>query len=274
MNTLRFASCLVVSFVLLISACAPATPNLQEQEPSPTSELIPVTPVESAIAPGNPTAAPLDDILESHTVTFETPDGASLTGELYGSGETAVIFSVMGSCKQGWRELAQQTAAQGLMALIYEWRDCSGPGQVDETALSRNFLNDTRGAIDFVREQGASEIILAGASLGGLASAKLAIESEASGLIVFASPVGISRWDFEIEAADLDTDIPKLFLIADKDTVVPLASARALYDLAAEPREWQTYPGFEHGTDLLEREHGEDAAQRILEFILTVAPEN
>jgi alpha-beta hydrolase superfamily lysophospholipase len=215
--------------------------------------------------------APLEDIIEFHTVTFETPDGATLAGELYGSGTTAVVFSVMGSCKQGWRELAQQTAAQGLMALTYEWRDCSGPGRVDETELSRNFLNDTRGAIDFVREQGASEVILAGASLGGLASAKLAIESGASGLIVFASPVGIPRWDFEIEAADLATDIPKLFLIADNDTVVPLASSRALYDLAAEPKEWQIYHGFEHGTDLLEREHGEEAQQRILQFILTIA---
>lgn len=270
MNTLRFTSCLLVSFMLLISACAPATPGLPEREPSPTSTPIPVTPVESAFAPGNPTAAPPDDILESHIVTFETPDGATLTGELYGSGETAVIFSVMGNCKQGWSELAQQTAAQGLMALTYEWRDCVGPGRVDETELSRNFLNDARGAIDFVREQGASEIILAGASLGGLASAKLAIESDASGLIVFASPVGISRWDFEIEAADLDTDIPKLFLTAESDTVVPLASSRALYDLAAEPKEWQTYPGFEHGTDLFEREHGEAAAQRILDFIRVV----
>jgi esterase/lipase len=177
----------------------------------------------------------------------------------------------MGNCKQGWRELAQQTAAQGLMALTYVWRDCSETGRVDEQALSQNFLNDARGAIDFVREQGAERIILAGASLGGLASAKLAKEADASGLIVFASPVGIPQWDFEIEAADLDSDIPKLFLTAENDTVVPLASSQALYELAAEPREWQTYPGYEHGTDLFGQENGEEAAQRILQFILVTA---
>jgi uncharacterized protein len=274
MDKLRFISCLVLSFLLVAGACTSPVPTATpapNQVASPTIEPSPVTPVESAFAPGKPTAAPPEDIIESHTVTFETPDGATLNGELYGTGTTAVIFSVMGSCKQGWRELARQTAAQGLMALTYEWRDCSGPGRVDETELSRNFLNDTRGAIEFVREQGASSVILAGASLGGLASAKLAVESDASGLIIFASPVGIPRWDFAVEAADLNTEIPKLFLTADNDTVVPLASARALYDLAAEPKEWQVYHGFEHGTDLLERKHGEKAARRILEFILAVA---
>jgi alpha-beta hydrolase superfamily lysophospholipase len=230
-----------------------------------------VTPVESAFAPGDPTAAPLDDILERHTVTFDTPDGATIRGELYGSGRTAVIFSVMGNCQPGWRDFAQLTAAQGLMALTYVWRDCGPSGPRDEARLRENFLNDTRGAIDFMREQGAETIILAGASLGGLASAKLAIESGASGLIVFASPIEIPEWDFRIESAELDTHIPKLFLTAEDDPVVSQDAARALYDLAAQPKEWQTYPGREHGTDVFGSEVGEEVQQRILQFILAIA---
>ena len=262
---------------LIASACtaspttAPTiTPGLS-QEPSQTPGTLILTPVESAFAPDDPTTAPLDDIIASHTVTFDTPDGGTVTGELYGSGETAVIFSVMGNCRPGWRELAQLTAAQGLMALTYQWRDCGPSGPLNERQMSQNFVNDTRGAIDFVRERGAERIILAGASLGGLASAKLAIESGADGLIVFASPAEIPQWDFKIEPADLDTDIPKLFLTAENDTVVPLASSQALFDLAAEPKEWQTYPGTAHGTDLFDQENGEAARQRILEFILAVA---
>jgi hypothetical protein len=64
-----------------------------------------ITPVESAFAPGDPTAAPLEEILKTHQVTFETPDGATITGELYGSGKTAVIFSVMGNCKPAGENL-------------------------------------------------------------------------------------------------------------------------------------------------------------------------
>jgi esterase/lipase len=140
--------------------------------------------------------------------------------------------------------------------------------------MSQNFLNDARGAIEYVRDQGAGEIILVGASLGGLASAKLAIESGASGLVVFASPAEIPQWDFQIESADLDTDIPKLFLTAENDHVVPLADSQTLYDLAAEPKEWQTYSGTSHGTDLFDKEHGAEAQQRILNFILAVAAQN
>ena len=202
--------------------------------------------------------------------TFETPDGATITGELYGSGSTAVIFSVMGNCKPGWREFAQLTAAQGLMTFTYQWRGCRGVGSSNETELKK-FVDDLRGAINFMRAQGAERLILVGASLGGVASAKLAVESQASGIVVFASPIAISQWGFEVEAADLNTDIPKLFMIADSDNVVSLTDARALFDIATEPKEWQTYPSTAHGTDLFETEHQQAVQNRMLEFILMVA---
>jgi alpha-beta hydrolase superfamily lysophospholipase len=276
MGKMLLASRLILPSMLILSACgtapatAPTTASTPLPDPLSTRTSITLTPVESAFAPANPTAAPLDDIIATHSVTFDTPDGATITGELYGSGKTAVIFSVMGNCKPGWREFAGLTAAQGLMALTYPWRDCRDSGPINEAELRRNFVNDARGAVNFVREQGAEKIILAGASLGGIASAKLAIESQASGLIVFASPPEIPQWGFKIEASELNTDIPKLFLTAEKDNVVSINASRALYDLAAEPKEWQTYPGSEHGTDLFRTEIGEEVKLRILEFILTV----
>ena len=266
----------LLPLALILSACsampgpAPTITSAPRQEPSLTNVSLPVTPVESALAPENPTAAPSDDIIESHSVSFETPDGATITGELYGSGKTAVVFSVMGNCKPGWRAFAQLTAAQGLMALTYPWRGCRQSGLAEQDELQK-FVDDTRGAIDFVREQGAERIILAGASLGGLASAKLAIESGAGGLIVVASPPSIPEWGFEMEAADLNTDIPKLFITAEDDPTVPASAARELHDLATEPKEWQTYPENKHGTDIFETESGEAMQARILEFILRIA---
>ena len=275
MKKFHFALYLILSFMLSLNACAaptaaPTATSVPVQEPSPTMETLIVTPVESAFAPGNSTALPPDDIIASHTVTFETADGATITGELYGSGKTAVIFSVMGNCKPGWREFAQLTAAQGLIAFTYPWRGCREPGSVDENETQK-FVDDLLGAINFMRDQGANKIILVGASLGGCASAKLAVASQASGLIVIASPAVIPEWGFEIEAADMNTDIPKLFITAENDDTVSASKTRQLYDLATEPKEWQTYPGTAHGTDLFETESGEELQQRILEFILAVA---
>lgn len=266
---------LILLSILILTACAPTVSTFTitpTQEPSPTVGPLILTPVESAFAPGNVTAAPLADIIASHSVTFDTADGATVSGELYGSGETAVIFSVMGNCKAGWREFAQLTAAQGFTALTYQWRGCRESGSVDENEIQK-FVEDARGANNFVREQGAEKIILVGASLGGLASAKLAVESQASGLVVLASPPSIPQWGFEIDSADLNTDIPKLFITAESDNTVSADDTRALYDLAAEPKEWQTYPGSAHGTDLFEGESGSELQQRILAFILMVDAE-
>ena len=258
-----------ILFVFLLTACAPT-----QQVPSPeqleTNEPLSITPVESAFAPGDPTAAPLDDIIASHSITFETPDGGTITGELYGSGATAVIFSVMGNCDPGWREFAQLTAAQGLAALTYQWRGCRDSGSVDEVEIQK-FVDDLRGAIAFMRDQGATKIILAGASLGGCASAKLAVESQVDGLIVVASPPEISQWGFEITSADVNSDIPKLFITAENDGTVPQDETRALFDLAAEPKQWQVYPGTAHGTELFDTEYGDELQQLILEFILAAA---
>ena len=251
----------ILSLTLIVTACAaPAATQTATLAPapkaSPTAEAL-ITPVESTFAPGDSTA--------SHTVTFDREDGATINGELYGTGKTAVIFSVMGNCKPGWREFAQLTAVQGYMALTYQWRGCKA-NSVDEVLIQK-FLDDTRAAITFVREQGAEKIILVGASLGGCASAKLAVESKAVSLVVLASPPSISQWGFEIESADLNTDIPKLFITAENDNTVPADSTRALFDLAAEPKEWQTYPGTAHGTDLFEGQRAAELQQRILGFI-------
>jgi len=275
MKKFPFASCLISYLLFILNACAiaPTTAltatSAPLQEPSPTIEPILVTPVESAFAEGNPTAAPLDDILASHAVNFDTADGATIRGELYGSGKTAVIFSVMGECTPGWREFAQLTAAQGFIALTYQWRGCKG-NSVDEV-LIRKFLEDARAAIAFAHKQGAEKIILAGASLGGCASAKLAVEAQASGLIVIASPPSIPQWGFEIQSADLNTDIPKLFITAENDSTVPADATRALFELAAEPKEWQTYPGMAHGTNLFDGESGPALQQRILDFIMKIS---
>ena len=265
----RFCYPLLISF-LIMTACGtvPIATVVPPEAPSPTVEPLILTPVESAFAPGNPTAAPLDDIIRTHSVTFNTADGATVNGELYGSGKTVVIFSVMGNCKPGWREFAQVTAAQGFMALTYQWRGCR-ENSVDQV-LIKKFVEDARAAIAFVRDQGAEKIILVGASLGGCASAKLAVESHASGLVVLASPPSIPQWGFEIVSDDLATDIPKLFITAENDDTVSTDAPRAVSDLAAEPKEWQTYPGTAHGTDLFEGESGSELQQRIIEFILMI----
>ncbi len=165
-----------------------------------TSACAPIAPARTQIA-----AAPTPTS-EPRKITFETPDGTTLDGTLYGSGTTAVIFSVMGNCKRGWEDMADLVAKNGI--------------------------------------------------------------------VIIASPPSISQWGVIVEPADLNTDIPKLFITAEGDSTVPANSTHALFDLAAEPKQWQTYPGSAHGTDLFDGESGLVLQQHILEFILTIATED
>jgi len=225
-------------------------------------------------APASPTEAPVlttpSPMPDPRTITFTTPDGAAIEGTLYGSGDTAVIFSVMGNCKRGWEDMADLAAQNGMIALTYSWRGCRESGSADADELQK-FVDDLRGAIEFMRGQGATKLILAGASLGGCASAKLAVESQADGLIVMASPPEVPDFQFAIEASDMNADIPKLFITAENDDTVSADATRELFDLAEEPKAWQTYPGAAHGTDLFDTEYGEEVQNRIMDFILAIA---
>jgi alpha-beta hydrolase superfamily lysophospholipase len=222
--------------------------------------------------PANPTVVPVTPTPAPQRVAFTAPDGASMGALLYGSGETAVIFSVMGNCRRGWEDMAELVSQNGVAALTYQWRACKESGTVVQVELQK-FIDDLRGAINFMRGQGAQKIILAGASLGGVASAKLAVESSPSGLIIVAAPRVIEDWGFEIGLGDVNIDMPKLFITAEDDSVVPVEKTRELFDLVAEPKEWQTYPGMAHGTELFDTEHGEAIQKRILNFILAIAAE-
>lgn len=169
--------------------------------------------------------------------------------------------------------MADLVAQNDMTALTYQWRGCKESGGVDEDEIQK-FVDDLRGAITFMREQGAKKVILVGASLGGCASAKLTVESQADGLIVVALPPEISQWGFAIETGDIDSDIPKLFITAKEDDTVPVESTQELFNLAAEPKEWKTYPGAAHGTDLFDTQHRAEFQQRVLEFIIAIKTKN
>lgn len=235
--------------------------------PSATPTLLPATAtIRPTASPAPATPVPTVAIANAQLVTIPTADGARLYGELTGAGQTAVIFAVMGNCKPGWTTLAEQVAAQGFRVLTYRWRACEGTRVNNRTI--RAFLEDARASIAYMRAQGATRIVLVGASLGGLASARLLVEAQADALVVIAAPPAIPDWDVAVQAADMASEAPKLFITAEDDATVPASATRELYELAAEPRQWQTYPGTDHGTDLLEGDSGSTLQERILAFLV------
>ena len=145
--------------------------------PTPPPTLLPVATATTAVRAST----------GGRVVTFKTADGFTLGGTLYGGGPRAVILSNIGSGMQAdWQELPGLLAERGYMVLTYDWRGFGASGGAQDYVAS---VQDLAAAIDQVRAQGATRIVLAGGSLGGIASIKNAQIAGLAGLVVMSSPL-------------------------------------------------------------------------------------
>jgi len=256
----------------LLIGCAMAFLLIGCAAPAATPEPASASPV--TVEPARP-LPPAPSVSASRTVTFTTLDGATLHGTLYGSGRTAVIFSTMGAQREAtWAKMAQATADAGYLALTYNFRFWVSATKIQDN-LRAFVADDLRAAMAFAREQGAQQIVLVGASLGGMATAKVGGEAQAAAVIIMAAPLSARGLTVQIEEAELQAlTMPKLFVGTDHDAVVAPAATRRVYDLAPEPKEIYLYPGTAHGTELFETQSAADLTQRLLAFISAHAPAN
>jgi esterase/lipase len=228
----------VISSLLLFAACGgPA---------APISTATPTT-IQATPAP--------------RSVTFTTEDGIELSGTLYGQGTEAVIFSHMShGSRAEWRELPEKMASMGYMALAYDFR---GRGESDGTFDPPASGKDLMAAVAFVRKEGAQKIALIGASMGAMASAKVAAVETAEAVICLAG--GISWSGLEVSDQELAAiTAPLLVITSEEDRFVK--DTLHIYEAASGPKEKHLYPGSTHGTDLFDT-HGEDLSQRLINFI-------
>lgn len=233
-------------FLGVLGGCGTASPV------SPTMTLPPAT----------PTTGPV----EHREVTFKTEDNVTLSGTLYGTGTSAVVFSHMSDGPRSeWRDLPERLAERGYMTLAYDFRGRGTSGGEFSAAASPD---DLRAAVAYVREQGARTVALVGASMGSMAAAKVAATDRPACLVFVA---GTTSWNgLDVTDAEMAAnDTPKLFISSEDDTYIN--ETLHLYDAATPPKEKYLYPGGVHGTNLFETQ-GEDFSSRIMTFIESNAP--
>ena len=225
------------------------------------------------------TASPASKVrpVEGQVVTIPTEDSTrNLDGTLYGKNEVAVIFSNMGAQRQEtWGAFVQDVAARGYMVLTYNMRYWVTDTEVDGS-LRDKAAEDLRAAVAFVRGQGAKSLVLVGASLGGMATAKVAATEKPVAVVIMAAPMSANGLDFRVEESEVtQITAPKLFIYSEDESKEISDGLKQMYDLAPQPKEIHVYSGTAHGTDLFDTEHRSDLIQRLLTFIeshASVAP--
>ncbi len=215
---------------------------------------------------------PKVDLSDSRAVSFESADGVALEGRLFGDGSTAVVLSHMLPADQrSWFAFADRLADEGYLVLTYDFRGyCPGgeggcsQGDRDISAIWQDVL----GAEDFVRSQGATEVALVGASMGGTASLVAAGQEgqDVEAVVTLSAPESIEG--LVVDAALLQREQANKLFIAGVGDATAAASAQHLVDIAPPPKRIAIIPADDHGTDLLTGARGEEV-QRLIETYLT-----
>ena len=210
------------------------------------------------------------------TVTFTTEDGVQLAGSLFGEGESAVILAhqgTPGTDQTSWYTFGELLGERGFAALTFDFR---GIGQ-SEGAINYSALDqDVAAALQFLRDRGYENIVCVGASMGGTACIRVALNDEFAGLATLGSTMlagggnglRVTQDDIALLA------LPKLFITAAADSFNVVDHTTRMYELSSDPKELHLLPGKEHGTDLFNTDASEELATILLDFLenLPVSP--
>lgn len=179
----------------------------------------------------------------------ETPSdrGALL---LHGNGGTrADVMDVF----RGFRAL-------GYRSLVVDYR---GYGGSEGSPTEAGLYLDAQAGWDWLKRNGAKEILIWGYSLGSGVAVETATQNPASALVLDApfdsaarlaqlrypwlpaSWLLLDRYDSIEKIRDIDC--PLLVVHGDMDRVIPMFLGRRLFDHALEPKRWWMVPGAGHG---------------------------
>lgn len=205
---------------------------------------------------------------------FSTEDDIRLSCTLYTpkNGEIAVVLAHQGTTgtdQRSWQPFAEYIAEKGFVALTFDFR---GRGD-SEGELQVNLLErDVRAAVDYLQDHRYSQLVCMGASMGGTACMKVVLETDLEGLVVIASSPSLGN-PTQIKPEDYALlTMPKLYISAEDDTVdgtptnIP-ATISLMHKVSPEPKGLRFFPGEAHGTELFDKENGEEFRALLLNFL-------
>jgi len=197
-------------------------------------------------------------------VTTVTSDGVRLVGWLMGHDTLApwilIFHGNAGNIGDGGRpEHYARLRALGVNVLTFDYR---GYGESEGKPSEAGLYHDADAAFGFLRDSiqvPPERIVIFGHSLGSAVAVDLASRVHAAGLIVegaFTSAPDAARYSYPLIpvrrimhnrfASDEKIGrvaMPKLFLHASGDRVIPLALGRRLFGEAPEPKQFVTVRG-------------------------------
>jgi alpha-beta hydrolase superfamily lysophospholipase len=184
---------------------------------------------------------------------FAASDGVRLYGIEAGTGRTAVILAHEGGADLcGWLPYARTLQDAGLRVFAFDFRGyglSATPSSAD-LALGR----DLAGAISRVRADGATEVFLMGASMGGAAVVQNSAGIDVAGRVSLSGTRLWSGYGVNDPAGARRVSAPFLYVGTRDDWRAPRTQALSVFGMiGSADKKIVLYPGSDHGWDLVEQ---------------------
>ncbi len=200
-------------------------------------------------------------------VSFPTEDGGIVYADVYGTGDRGVVLAHGGRFnKESWATQAHALATAGFRVVAIDFRG-RGQSRGGPQSMSRDdgVHFDVLAAVQYLNQTGVSTVSVVGASFGGGATARAAVEA----------PLGAIDRIVLLAHSAIDTPERmkgrKLFITSRGDTTgsgaLRLPHIREQYDQAAEPKELVILDGAAHAQFIFDTPQGERLMREILRFL-------
>jgi fermentation-respiration switch protein FrsA (DUF1100 family) len=218
--------------------------------------------------PMGPVGAPAEvGLADAEAVRFRTADGLTLYGWFLPSPHapatyTVIVFNGNAGNRSYRAPLARALRAHGLAVLLFDYR---GFGENEGTPTEAGLAADARAARAFVigrPDVDPDRLVYFGESLGSGVAVDLAAEHTPAALLLrspFASMADVGqlhypflpvRWFLRDRYAAIDrieqVRCPLLVIAGDRDSIIPIAQSRRLYDAASSPKKLVVVQGADH----------------------------
>ena len=203
----------------------------------------------------------------THAVTLRS-ENETLSATLYGelpARRAAVLVHGQNWDASGWAEVAPRFASRGIPALAVDLR-----GKGRSTGTTNDYVPgqpwspvaDVAAAKAFVRERGAREVALVGASLGGHAVLASSFERDNECVVAISAPVAPVPDELNRRIHGR-----KLFLCAKDDRSGAFANVLASFDAVSEPKMLVAFGGTEHSRAMFDAPYADEFFRQLLDFV-------
>jgi dienelactone hydrolase len=195
-------------------------------------------------------------------------EGETLVADLYGalpSRRAAILVHGQQWDASGWRDVAERIAQRGLAALALNLRGYGGSsGKTNKYAPPAPWspVADLRAAKALLRERGAREIALVGASMGGHAILASSFDADVDCVVSVSAPVAAVPDELARRISGR-----KLFVCADHDSLGAAPNVLHCFDAVSRPKTLLMFGGSQHSRAMFKAPYGDEAMQAIVDFV-------